>query len=99
VSNRAAVLNYEPLPTHADLCVAALEYGLEMAQLHLHVHPLCEDRAREIISSSRIAENCTGKSVTLVLDDSLNNNEWYIELAIGSDPDEGSTSTSQPEHR
>jgi hypothetical protein len=79
-------VTYDPLPTTADLCVVSLEYALEVAELRLHVHPLYAARARDIISSYRIAENCIRKSVVVVPDDSLNNNEWYVKMAMGSNP-------------
>ena len=79
---------YEPLPTDVDFSIVAFEVAMASnPPFYLHVHPLAAERARAVLTDRESDWAGRRKApIHVVEDDTLNNNEWYIVTAVGSDP-------------
>jgi hypothetical protein len=87
--NEEESMKYEPLPTASDLGVESFRYAMIMTNppFYLHVHPLNVERAKTILADPRSTwPGRRDAPMFVVPDDTLNDNEWYISSAVGSNP-------------
>ena len=77
---------YDDLPTDADLCVASLQYALSMhPRRRLFVPAGLYECAKHVLEYHGEL-NITPGSIDIVIDYTLGPHEWYISMAVGSDP-------------
>jgi hypothetical protein len=87
------MMEYTPMKTQCDLCVASFEAAMETMDvpIYLHVHPSLLERAQAIADARDMMPNpfIAGepKRIIAIADDSIINvNEWFLVTAIGSNP-------------
>lgn len=80
-------MKYQQLLGDVPLTLESYEKTLaQQPTLYLHVHSLQKQRATDIISVQPSPRWIYRAKVELVVDDELNENEWYLAAAIGSNP-------------
>jgi hypothetical protein len=80
-------MKYHLMPTACDLTEATFNWamGQSTPPFYLHVHPFKVKRAQSIVDAPA-PPGRRNAPIHVVADDELNENEWYIVTAIGSNP-------------